>query len=158
MCQYQNVTDVRFYYDNVTITWEYTYPSLVCSTVLPLFNCMFTKFVVSLTQFIYFVQTKIQIICIKLHCRGVNCRGVNCRGVNCRGVNCRGVNFRGVNCRGVNCRGVNCRGVNCRGVNCRPPFKKWAQKNQKSPKPQFPIPPCSKPKGVRINRTHIFEA
>ena len=28
---------------NVTIKLEFTYPSLVCSTVLPLFNCIFTK-------------------------------------------------------------------------------------------------------------------
>ena len=34
----------------------------ITSTVLPLFTMLFQKFVVSFTQFIYFVQTKIQIL------------------------------------------------------------------------------------------------
>ena len=34
----------------------------ITSTVLPLFTMLFQKFVVSLTQFIYFVQTKIKIL------------------------------------------------------------------------------------------------
>ena len=34
----------------------------ITSIVLPLFTMLFQKFVVSLTQFIYFVQTKIQIL------------------------------------------------------------------------------------------------
>ena len=34
----------------------------ITSNVLPLFTMLFQKFVVSLTQFIYFVQTKIQIL------------------------------------------------------------------------------------------------
>ena len=56
MCQYQNVTVVRFEYYNVTITWEYTYPSLVCSTVLPLFNCIFTKICCFLNS-VYLLRT-----------------------------------------------------------------------------------------------------
>ena len=34
----------------------------ITSTVLPLFTMLFQKVVVSLTQFIYFVQTKIQVL------------------------------------------------------------------------------------------------
>ena len=38
----------------------------ITNTVLPLFTMLFQKFVVSLTQFIYFVQTKIQILLYKI--------------------------------------------------------------------------------------------
>ena len=74
----------------------------ITSTVLPLFTMYFQKFVVSLTQFIYFVQTKIQILLYSIILSGGQLSGGQLSGVNCRGVNCRGVNCRGVNCRPPN--------------------------------------------------------
>ena len=58
----------------------------ITSTVLPLFTMLFQKFVVSLTQFIYFVQTKIQILLYKIILSGGQLSGGQLSGVNCRGT------------------------------------------------------------------------
>ena len=92
----------------------------ITSTVLPLFTMLFQKFVVSFTQFIYFVQTKIQILLYSIILSGGQFLGGQLSGGQLSG-SIVGGSIVGGSIVGGRLSGGQLSGVNCRGINCRPP-------------------------------------